>query len=76
MSGDPVVVRSYGGPGGWSHAELDAALLASAGIAATIEGDAHHHAPLFGGDQVRLVVASPDYDAAREILEAPSGDAP
>jgi hypothetical protein len=54
---------------------LDAALLASAGISATIEGDAHHHAPLFGGDQVRLMVAPPDHDAAREILEPPPVDA-
>ncbi len=75
MSRSPVAVRSYGGPGAWAHAELDAALLASAGISATIEGDAHHHAPLFGGDQVRLMVAPPDHDAAREILEPPPVDA-
>jgi hypothetical protein len=70
MIDSPVPVRSYGGAGAWADAELDVALLASVGIQAAVEGDAHHHAPLFGGDQVRLVVATSDRDAANAFLEA------
>lgn len=74
MSGGPVPVRSYDGPGAWADAELGVALLASAGIRASVAGDAHLHAPLFGGHQVRLMVAASDLEAAREILEASGGE--
>ncbi len=69
MSGEaPVPAASYGGTGAWSAAELDAALLASAGIPAVVGGDAHHHAPLFTGHQVVLLVAPGDLADAAGLL--------
>lgn len=67
----PVPAASYGGSGAWAAAELDAALLGSAGIRAVVGGDAHHHAPLFTGHQVVLLVAPEDRaDAVALLLEA------
>ena len=69
MSGEvPIPVASYGGTGAWSAAELDAALLGSAGIGAMVGGDAHHHAPLFTGHQVVLLVAPGDLADAAGLL--------
>lgn len=61
-------VASYGGLGAWAAAELDAALLESAGIRSMVGGDAHHHAPLFTGHQVMLLVAPADRDEAIALL--------
>jgi len=63
-----VPVASYGGLGAWAAAELDAALLESAGIRSMVGGDAHHHAPLFTGHQVMLLVAPGDRDEAIALL--------
>lgn len=67
-SATPVPVVSYGGLGAWSAAELDAAMLESAGIRSMVGGDAHHHAPLFTGHQVMLLVAPADRDEAAALL--------
>ena len=64
----PVPVASYGGLGAWSAAELDAALLESAGIRAVVGGDAHHPAPLFTGHQVMLLVDPAERDEAAALL--------
>lgn len=64
----PVSVASYGGLGAWSAAELDAAVLESAGIKAMVGGDAHHPAPLFTGHQVRLMVSPADLAEAAALL--------
>ncbi|MCJ7726144.1 MAG: hypothetical protein MUP76_07135 [Acidimicrobiia bacterium] len=64
----PVPVASYGGLGAWSAAELDAAMLESAGIRSMVGGDAHHHAPLFSGHQVMLLVTPADRDEAVALL--------
>ncbi|MBU1227001.1 MAG: hypothetical protein KJ698_07310 [Actinobacteria bacterium] len=70
----PVVVASYGGLGAWSAAELDAALLQSAGIRAVVSGDAHHPAPLFTGHQVMLLVARSERDEAAVLLSEQAAD--
>ena len=71
MNGDLVAIASYGGLGAWAAAELDVALLRSAGIRATVSGDAHHHAPLFTGHQVVLLVdRSVRNEAAALLAEA------
>ncbi|MCB2223226.1 MAG: hypothetical protein KQH83_03535 [Actinobacteria bacterium] len=76
MSDALVPVASYGGGGAWAAAELDAALLASAGVEAVVGGDAHHHAPLFTGHQVVLLVAPADLaDAAALLAEEGPGNA-
>ena len=64
----PVPVASYGGTGAWSAAELDAAVLESAGITAVVGGDAHHPAPLFTGHQVVLLVAADELADAASLL--------
>ncbi len=64
----PVAVASYGGFGAWAAAELDAAVLHSAGIRAAVSGDAHHPAPLFTGHQVMLLVAASEKDEAAALL--------
>ena len=69
----PVAVASYGGIGAWAAAELDAALLQSAGISAVVGGDAHHHAPLFTGHQVMLLVAPSESDDAVALLSDQGG---
>ena len=72
MTATPVAAASYGGAGAWAAAELDAALLGAAGIRAVVAGDAHLHAPLFGGHQVVLLV-DPDHRAeAAALLEGGS----
>ena len=69
----PVPVASYGGLGAWSAAELDAALLESAGIKAVVGGDAHHPAPLFTGHQVMLLVEPAERDEAASLLSEQAG---
>ena len=69
----PVPVASYGGLGAWAAAEIDAALLQSAGIQAGVSGDAHHPVPLFGGHQVTLQVAPSDKDDAALLLTEQDG---
>ena len=69
----PVPVASYGGLGAWAAAEIDSALLQSAGIQAVVSGDAHHSAPLFGGHQVTLQVAPSDRDDAVLLLTEQDG---
>jgi hypothetical protein len=64
----PAPVASYGGTGAWAAARLDAALLESAGIRAVVSGDAHHHAPLFTGHQVALLVTPDDLTDAAALL--------
>jgi len=73
-SSPPVPVASYGGLGAWSAAELDAALLESAGIKSMVGGDAHHHAPLFTGHQVVLFVAPSEKDEAAVLLSEQGGN--
>ena len=77
MSGgsDPVPVASYGGTGAWAAAELDAALLESSGIRSVVSGDAHHHAPLFTGHQVVLLVPPGDLADAAGLLSEQGGSA-
>jgi hypothetical protein len=74
MSDDLIAVASYGGSGAWAAAELDAAYLSTAGIRASVGGDAHHHSPLFTGHQVVLLVALNDRREAVALLNdaAPS----
>jgi len=69
----PVPVASYGGLGAWAAAEIDSALLQSAGIQAVVGGDAHHPAPLFGGHQVMLMVTPSDRDDAALLLTEQDG---
>ena len=69
----PIAVASYGGLGAWAAAELDAALLQSTGISAVVGGDAHHHAPLFTGHQVMLLVAPSESDDAVALLSEHGG---
>ena len=61
-------MASSGGSGAWSAAELDAAVLESAGISSLVGGDAHHHAPLFTGHQGVLLVAPDDLTDAAGLL--------
>ena len=73
MSRDPVAAASYGGVGAWAAAELDAAMLESAGIRAVVSGDAHHPAPLFTGHQVMLLVDPADLEEAVIVLAESDG---
>jgi len=69
----PVPVASYGGLGAWAAADLDVALLESAGVRAIVGGDAHHHAPLFTGHQVVLLVAPAEREDAVALLSERGG---
>lgn len=73
MNGDPAAVATYGGPGAWAAAELDGALLQSAGIRSVVGGDAHLHAPLFGRHQVVLLV---DADQCSDAVGLLAGGGP